>query len=79
MQHVPGRDFRVRLAERKHVDADVRVAASRGERAPDVKTYKPVIDIHAIKPFTEEYLKHRGNFDELQGYDDVAATALPAA
>lgn len=46
-------------------------AASRGERAPDVKTYKPVLDISGIKAFSDEYVTHRGNFD------DHIATSIP--
>lgn len=50
---------------------DFFTAASKGERAPDVKTYTPVIDITSIAPFSAEYVKHRGNFD------DHIATSIP--
>lgn len=50
---------------------DFFTAASKGERAPDVKTYEPVLDISSAKDFSAEYVKHRGNFD------DHIATSIP--
>lgn len=47
-------------------------AATEGERAPDAKVpYVPVLDISADIGFTNEYVKHRGNFD------DHIATSIP--
>lgn len=37
--------------------------ASKGNRAPE-EPYKPVLDIGGISEFSEEYVKHRGNFDD---------------
>jgi hypothetical protein len=50
---------------------DFFTAASKGERAPDIKTYTPVLDISSVKSFSAEYVKHRGNFD------DHIATSIP--